>query len=97
MQRARFTVEQYFREACQIAGMGDYQVRSFRGWKYTQMLTMLLMQVLNVIRIKLAKRKAFFSLIAISRCLNPILLQIKNHRQIVTNILRNCSFNPNSS
>ena len=97
MQRARFTVEQYFREACQIAGMGDYQVRSFRAWKHIQMLTMLLMQVLNLIRIKLVKRKAFFSLIAIARCLNPILHQVKNHRQIVTNILRNCSLNPNSS
>lgn len=97
MQRARFTVEQYFREACQIAGMGDYQVRSFRAWKHTQMLSMLLMQVLNLIRIKLVKQKALFSLIAISRCLNPILHQVKNHRQIVKNILRNCSLNPNSS
>jgi SRSO17 transposase len=97
MQRARFTVEQYFREACQIAGMGDYQVRSFQGWKHTQILTMLLMQLLNSIRMKLANQKVFVSIIGVSRCLNPILLSVKHNRQIVYNIIRNCLLIPNSS
>lgn len=97
MQRARFTVEQYFREACQIAGMGDYQVRTFQGWKHTQILTMLLMQLLNSIRIKLAKLKVFVSTIAVSRCLSPILLSVKHQRLIVSNIIRNCLSIPNSS
>lgn len=97
MQRARFTVEQYFREACQIAGMGDYQVRSFRGWKHVQMLTMLLMQLLNSTRIELTKQRIFISLIAIARCLNPILLQVRHRKQIVANIIRHCASIPNSS
>jgi SRSO17 transposase len=97
MQRARFTVEQYFRESCQIAGMGDYQVRSFRGWKHVQILTMLLMQLLNLIRVKLVKQTLFISIIAIARCLKLILLQVRYQKQIVANVIRNCTFNPNSS
>jgi SRSO17 transposase len=97
MQRARFTVEQYFRESCQIAGMGDYQVRSFTGWKHVQILTMLLMQLLNLIRIKLTKQRLLVSVIAISRCLNLILLQVRYEKQIVANVIRNCTFDPNSS
>ena len=97
MQRARFTVEQYFRESCQIAGMGDYQVRSFKGWAHVQILTMLSMQLLNIIRIKLATQKMFVSVIAIARCLNPILLQSKHYKQIVANVIQNCTFNTNTS
>lgn len=97
MQRARFTVEQYFREACQIAGMGDYQVRSLNGWKHVQILTMLLMQLLNRTRIKLRKQKIFLSLIAITRCLNSILLEVNHQKLIVANIIRNCTLIPNTS
>jgi len=97
MQRARFAVEQYFREACQIAGMGDYQVRSFKGWRHVQILTMLLMQLLNLIRVKLFKQKLLVSVIAISRCLNLILLQVKYQKQIVNNVIRNCTFHSNTS
>jgi SRSO17 transposase len=97
MQRARFTVEQYFREACQIAGMGDYQVRSFHAWRHVQILTMILMQLLNTIRNRLTKQRIRVSLIAISRCLNPILLNARHQKQLVSNVLRNCLLNPNSS
>ena len=97
MQRARFTVEQYFREACQIAGMGDYQVRCFMGWRHVQILTMLLMQSLNLIRIKLTKQRLFISVIAVSRCLNLILLNVRYQKQLVANVIRNCTFDPNSS
>jgi SRSO17 transposase len=97
MQRARFTVEQYFRESCQIAGMGDYQVRSFQAWRHVQILTMILMQLLNTIRIRLTTRKIRLSLIAIARCLNPILLKARHQKQLVFNILQNCLLNPNSS
>ena len=97
MQRARFTVEHYFREACQTAGMGDYQVRSLMGWKHVQILTMLLMQVLNLIRIKLAKQRLSISVIAISRCLNLILQSVRYQKRIVENVIRNCTFSTNSS
>lgn len=97
MQRARFTVEQYFREACQLAGMGDYQVRSLRGWKHVQILTMLLMQLINLIRIKLVKQTLCISTIAIARCLKLILLHVRYQKQIVANVIRNCTFNTNSS
>lgn len=97
MQRARFTVEQYFREACQVAGMGDYQVRSFHGWKHVQILSMLLMQLLNIIRKKLMTKGILISIIAISRSIGPILLKTKNHKAIVFNILRNCGLTVNSS
>jgi SRSO17 transposase len=97
MQRARFTIEQYFRESCQIAGMGDYQVRSFKGWKHVQILTMLLMQLINLMRIKLVKQRLHISLIAIARCLKLILLQVRYQKQIVANVIRNCTFNPNTS
>lgn len=97
MQRARFTVEQYFREACQVAGMGDYQVRSFHAWKHVQILSMLLMQLLNIIRKKLLTKKISISIIAISRCIGPILLRIKKHKTVVLNILRNCPIAANSS
>ncbi|PZR03664.1 MAG: hypothetical protein DI539_26095, partial [Flavobacterium psychrophilum] len=45
MQRARFNVEQYFREASQVAGMADYQVRGQMGWQHVQILSMLIMQL----------------------------------------------------
>jgi SRSO17 transposase len=97
MQRARFTVEQYFREASQVAGLGDYQVRSFHAWKHVQVLSMLLMQLLNIIRKKLLTKKIFISIIAISRSIGPILLKMKNHKMVVFNILRNCAVTVNSS
>lgn len=97
MQRARFTVEQYFRESSQVAGMGDYQVRSFHAWKHVQILSMLLMQLLNSIRKKLIAKKIALSIIAIARCLGPILLKIKNYKWVVFNILKNCSPSLNTS
>jgi SRSO17 transposase len=97
MQRARFTVEQYFRESSQVAGMGDYQVRSFHAWKHVQILSMLLMQLLNSIRKKMFAKQITLSIIAIARCVGPILLRIKNYKQVVFNILQNCSPVLNSS
>jgi FOG: Transposase len=97
MQRARFTVEQYFRESSQVAGMGDYQVRPFHAWKHVQILSMLLMQLLNCIRKKLMTKKISLSIIAIARCLGPILLKIKNYRLVVLNILQNCPPSLNTS
>jgi SRSO17 transposase len=97
MQRARFNVEQYFREANQVAGMGDYQVRSFRAWQHVQILSMLLMQLLNIIRIKLKRKGILFSLIGITRCLWPILNRVRNSKTIVLNIQRNCQLLPNTS
>lgn len=97
MQRARFTVEQYFRESSQVAGMGDYQVRSFHAWKHAQILSMLLMQLLNSIRKKLMAKQIALSIIAIARCVGPILLKIKNYKLVVINILQNCSTYLNTS
>lgn len=97
MQRARFAVEQYFRESSQVAGMGDYQVRSFLAWKHVQILSMLLMQLLNTIRKKLLGKTISISIIAISRCIGPILLRTKKHKNIVFNILHNCTVTANSS
>ena len=97
MQRARFTVEQYFRESSQVAGMGDYQVRSFHAWKHVQILSMLMMQLLNSIRKKLITKMIALSIIAIARCVGPILLKIKNYKQVVINILQNCSPSLNTS
>lgn len=97
MQRARFAVEQYFRESSQVAGMADYQVRSFLGWKHVQILSMLLMQLLNAIRKKLLNKTFSISIIAISRCIGPILQRTKNHKAIVFNILHNCAVTANSS
>ena len=64
MQRARFNVEQYFREASQVAGMADYQVRGQMGWQHVQILSMLIMQLLNIVRLKLATKNIGLSLIA---------------------------------
>ena len=97
MQRARFTVEQYFRESSQVAGMGDYQIRSFHAWKHVQILSMLLMQLLNSIRKKLITKKIALSIIAIARCVGPILLKVKNYKLVVLNILQNCSPSLNTS
>ncbi len=97
MQRARFTVEQYFRESSQVAGMGDYQVRSFQAWKHVQILSMLLIQLLNSVRIKLLTKQIALSVIAIARCMGPILLKIRNYKQVVLNILQNCSLSLNTS
>jgi SRSO17 transposase len=97
MQRARFNVEQYFREASQIAGMGDYQVRGYRAWHHVQILSMLIMQLLNIIRLKLASKNILFSLIGIARCLWPILHCARNAKSIVRNIQRNCQLSLNSS
>lgn len=97
MQRARFTVEQYFREANQIAGMGDYQVRSFKAWNHCQILSMMLMQLLNTIRISLLKKKALLSLITISRCAALILLKVGTYKKLVHNIIRQFQLNLNSS
>lgn len=91
MQRARFAVEQYFRESSQVAGMGDSQVRSFHAWKHVQILSMLMMQLLNSIRKTLMAKKTALSIIAIARCIGPILLRIKNFKLVVLNILQNCS------
>lgn len=97
MQRARFTVEQYFRESSQVAGMGDYQIRSFQAWKHVQILSMLIMQLLNSIRKKLMTKQITLSIIAIARCMGPILLKIKNYKLVVINILQNCSPSLNTS
>lgn len=99
MQRARFNVEQYFREASQIAGMADYQVRDHMPWQHVQVLSMLIMQLLNMVRLKLAKKKIGLSLIGVVRCLGPILNQMRNARHLVANILENCqlSLTANSS
>lgn len=97
MQRARFNVEQYFREASQIAGMGDYQVRGYRAWHHVQILSMLIMQLLNIIRLRLARKNILFSLIGIARCLWPILHRARNAKSIVRNIQRNCQLSLNSS
>jgi len=97
MQRARFTIEQYFRESSQVAGMGDYQVRSFLAWKHVQILSMLIMQLLNSIRNKLITKDIFISIMAIARCIGPILLRINNHKTVVYNILRNCAATLNTS
>lgn len=97
MQRARYTIEQYFREASQVAGMGDYQVRSYKAWKHVQILSIMIMQLLATIKDKLSKSKFKISIVAIARCIQPILLQLKNCKIIVLNILRNCTPNANSS
>ena len=97
MQRARFNVEQYFREANQIAGMGDYQVRSYRAWHHVQILSMLIMQILNIIRLKLARKGILFSLIGVARCLWPILHHVRNAKTIAINIQRNCQLFANTS
>jgi SRSO17 transposase len=97
MQRARFNVEQYFREASQVAGMADYQVRGQMGWQHVQILSMLIMQLLNIVRLKLATKNIGLSLIAIVRCIAPIINQARNAKLIVRNILRNCQLFVNSS
>ena len=97
MQRARFNVEQYFREASQLGGMGDYQVRGFSAWHHVQILTMMVMQLVNIIRSNLAQKGIFLSVIAIGRCLWPIIHNILNARSIVNNIQKNCQAFVNSS
>lgn len=96
MQRARFAVEQYFREANQVAGMGDYQVRSYKAWKHCQILSMMLMQLIAIIRKALPKAEPL-TVIAIVRCLAIILLKIKNYRQIVLNIIQRSQVMLNTS
>lgn len=97
MQRARFNVEQYFREASQVAGMGDYQVRGLKAWQHVQIMSMLLMQLINMIRTKLARKKIQLSIIAIVRCLWPILNNTSNSKRVVSNIFRNCQLVLNTS
>lgn len=97
MQRARFNVEQYFREANQVAGLGDYQVRSYKAWKHCQILSMMLMQLINTIRISLLKKKAPLPLITVSRCAALILLKISNYKILVLNIIRQSQQTLNTS
>lgn len=88
MQRARFTVEQYFREANQLAGMGDYQIRSYKAWKHCQILTMMIMQLTNIIRTSILKKKLHLPLITLARCAALILWKVPNYRLLVLNIIR---------
>ena len=88
MQRARFTIEQYFREANQVAGMGDYQVRSFRAWKHCQILTMMLMQIICIIRKSILLKKTNLPLISIARCLFLILWKVPSTKLLVINVIR---------
>ena len=97
MQRARFGVEQYFREASQLAGIGDYQVRTYQAWLHTQILSMMLMQILNKIRMLLIKRKSLLSLITVASCLALILLEVKNYRGAVLNLIKQYSTPLNTS
>lgn len=96
MQRARFTIEQYFREANQAAGMGDYQVRSYKGWLHCQALTMMIMQLLNIIRLKLLKTKNI-TLLTLANCINLFLLKVKKYKMIIHCILKKYRPETNSS
>lgn len=88
MQRARYNIEQYFREASQIAGMCDYQVRGARAWNHCQILTMMLMQLTVLVRSKLAVQKIFLPTISLVRLLECILLKPKDYKTILQNILQ---------
>jgi SRSO17 transposase len=88
MQRARFTIEQYFREANQVAGMGDYQVRSYRAWKHCQVLSMMLLQLLNKVREAIRKKKANLPVISMVRCISLILWKSPKYKTIALNIIK---------
>lgn len=88
MQRARYSIEQYFREASQIAGMCDYQIRGARAWNHCQVLTMMLMQLTVLVRSKLAVQKIFLPTITLVRLLECILLKPKGYKIILKNILQ---------
>jgi SRSO17 transposase len=88
MQRARYSVEQYFREASQIGGMCDYQVRGARAWHHCQILTMMLMQLTVLVRAKLADKKIFLPTITLVRILECVLLKPKNYKIMLRNILK---------
>lgn len=97
MQRARFAVEQYFREANQLTGMGDYQVRTYKGWLHTQILSMMIMQLLNKIRLSLIKRKCLISTITLARGIAFILLRIRNYKGVVINLINKSQILLNTS
>jgi SRSO17 transposase len=97
MQRARFAVEQYFREANQLTGMGDYQVRTYKGWLHTQILSMMIMQLLNKIRLSLIKKKCLISLITLARGMTFILLRIRNYKGVVINLINKSQILLNTS
>lgn len=97
MQRARFGVEQYFREANQLTAIGDYQVRTYKGWLHTQILSMMIMQLLNKIRLSLIKRKCLISLITLARGINFILLRIRNYKAVVINLINKSQILLNTS
>jgi SRSO17 transposase len=97
MQRARFAVEQYFREANQLTGMGDYQIRTYKGWLHTQILCMMIMQLLNKIRLSLIKKKCLLSLITLARGINFILMKVKNYKGIVINLIKKYQIPLNTS
>jgi SRSO17 transposase len=97
MQRARFSVEQYFREANQLTGMGDYQVRTYKGWLHTQILSMMIMQLLNKIRLSLIKKKCLLSLITLARGITLILMKVRSYKDIVINLINKYRVNINTS
>lgn len=88
MQRARYNVEQYFREASQVGGMCDYQVRVVKGWSHCQVLTMMLMQVAVFVRVKLTQKQIFLPTISLVRIIECDLLKPKGYKIIIENILK---------
>ncbi len=96
MQRARsrYYVEQYFREASQVAGMCDYQIRGAKAWSHCQVLTMMLMQLTVFVRSELSKKGAFLPTITLVRILECFLVKPQKYKVIIENILlQNCKSN----
>lgn len=87
MQRARFKVEQYFREASQIGGMCDYQVRGARGWNHCQALTMMLMQLLTLVKKALSEKHVIIPIISLVKIMECIIVKPKKYKIIIENIL----------